>query len=191
MADEGIHDSPFQVVYKTAKPGETQLPAKWSVPFDTEFREVEIPNAVEPAMAAYAALGHHVVRNAYAYCPAYSVVSSVNTRLTNSQAMLKSLQANAPDGFSIVDRRNSTVYWLHCMSSQYEAAISWFVREHGHENSVLCRDAKDGAWYVEAMLPELTLTLDAEGHEVAPDEAVAHVAYNTALHTSAVMAYGA
>jgi hypothetical protein len=48
-----------------------------------------------------------------------------------------------------------------------EAAVSWFVRELGHDGLVLCHDRADDVWYAEKLQPELMVALDEDGHEVA------------------------
>lgn len=192
----GTPNSPFEVNYKPAKPGEKQLPPQWSIPFDEEFREVEEPNAPVASHSAYASIGWHVTKNALKYLPAYRVLGTFNLRINRDPAAVKAWEDKVGNGLTITDRRNGMITHILSSVSDFEAVTSWFVREHSHDNSVLCLDRKEiaphggGVWYIEDKRGELRVTLDAEGNEVPVDEP--HVAehYLLAQHPNAIMMYG-
>lgn len=192
----GTPTSPFEVSYKVARPGEAQLPPKWAVPFDEEFREVEEPNAPTTTHQAYASLGWHVTRNALRYLPSYKVVGTFNLRLNPTPQAVKAWEDKVGTGLTITDRRNGTITHILSATSDFEAVISWFTREHSHEESVLCLDRTStsnhggGVWYIEPKRGELRVTLNAEGEEVPIDEP--HVAehYLLSQHPNAITVHG-
>lgn len=191
-----VPTNPFEVNYQTVRAGERQLPPRWSVPYDTSFREVEEPNAPVASLPAYTSVGWHVVKNGLRYLPAYKVVGTLNMKLVANPATIKSWEETVGDGLTITDRRSGNITHILAATSIFEAVTSWFVREQGHEDSVLCCDRKEvaphggGVWYIESKREELRVTLDAEGREVSTDEE--HVAEHYLLlqHPDAVMLYG-
>jgi hypothetical protein len=180
---------PFDVLYRIARPGETQIPPKYALPFDKEYRDTQPINVPDAAVSAYAALGHHVVMHRLAYCPSYIVVSSVNARTPGASAVMASWKQSVVDGVAVTDRRNGNSYLLNVSFSHYEGVVSWFVREHGHEHSVLCFDRKEGVWYVDNYRDDLVVHLDSAGRETVADEG-AEAAYLIANHPNAVMMWG-
>lgn len=182
---------PFEILFRVPRPGEKLIASQWAVPFDTEFREADILSEPEQAIRAYAALGAHVVTNSEDYTPAYTVVATITPADQKSPDRVKVWEATQSDNtFTITDRRTGRISRLFYAFSIREAAISWFVRELGHESSVLCYDYRDGVWYIEAAKSEFTLMLGADGSEVTADEDYTHSEYQTDKHPNAVMAYG-
>lgn len=180
---------PFMVTYSKAKPGEQQVAAKWAVPFDNALRDIELPNAPQAAHAAYASIGWHVVSNAYKYCPAYTILETFNVRRQNTNAVLAEWEDKTKDGLVITDRRSGIAYWLLPSISMWEAAISWFRRENGHDDLVLCFDRKENVWYAEVQKPDLTVWIGTDGTETAPGDGVA-THYHIDKHPNAVMISG-
>lgn len=184
--------NPFDVNYKTSKPGQAQLPARWKVPFDEDYREIETPNVESAALPAYASLGYHVVRNMWAYVPAYRIIGSIALQASTPRALLEAWTESTKNdaGVVVVDRRNSMAYHLRAAVSNQEAVTSWYVREHGHEGTVLCLDRREGKWYIESTQTELIVSLGADGTEVPADEAGGEKSYLLSAHPNAIMMYG-
>jgi hypothetical protein len=180
---------PFQVLYVQAKPGEKQLPAQWAVPFDTEFRAIETPNAPEGAHPAYASIGWHVVQNFSRYYPPYRVLETMNLRKAQSPGVMQAWEEKIRGQLTITNRRNGVVSWLAPSYSIMEAVVSWFVREKDHEGLVLCHDEAEDVWYVEPLRDELIVWMDADGREVVQGEGTA-THYHTDKHPNAIMTSG-
>jgi hypothetical protein len=180
---------PFEVNYTQAAPGDKQLPAQWSIPFDVEFRAAELPNAPEGAYAGYASIGWHVARNSLRYCPAYKVLDTLNLRVNNTPTAMAAWTEKTKGHLTVTDRRNGMAYWLAASVSSMEAVVAWFVRESGHDNLVLCHDRLDGVYYLEAQRTELQVFIGADGTEVAQGEGgTKH--YLVDKHPNAIMIAG-
>jgi hypothetical protein len=86
--------------------------------------------------------------------------------------VLEEWQEKTQGHLVILNRRTGVSYWLAPSVSIMEAAISWFVRELGHDGLVLCHDKAEDVWYAEKLQPELMVTLDADGREVAQSDVI-------------------
>lgn len=180
---------PFQVSYVQAKPGEKQLAAGWSVPFDLEFRPIELPNAPEGAHSAYASIGWHVVQNFQRYYPPYRVLETMNLRKAQPPGVMEEWQKKTAGKLTVTNRRNGVVALIAPSYSVMEAVISWFVREKDHDGLVLCHDAGEDVWYVEPLRNDLIVWTGEDGSEVAQGEGQA-THYHTDKHPHAIMTSG-
>ena len=163
---------------------------QFAVPFDEEWRDAEKPNVEDRVLPALISLGHAVASSPEKYCPAFRVVRVVNVRLLNSKAEADKLAAEGDDHIVVIDRRNGKVTHLDLSYSPREAAVSWFARTPGHDDSILCLDRQEGHYYVEAQRPELIIAISAEGVEVPPDEPHVRSSYRIDQHPNAIMAHG-
>lgn len=182
----------FEVKYVEARIGAQQLPPMWAVPFDEAFREVILPNAPDAAFPAYTSIGWFVVRNWMSYCPSYKITDQMNLRLDPDKNKIKQweLDAQNEDVVLVTDRRTGASVKLKASYSEYEAVVSWFVREQGHEDTVLCYDRKDKAWYIELPMKDYVIAIGADGTEVPVDEPHVRADYLIQQHPNAIMMYG-
>jgi hypothetical protein len=182
---------PFEVNYAEARPGERQLPAKWSAPFDEVFREVQVPNAPEKALLAYASIGAHVVEHATEYTPAYKILFELTLPQQKNPDLVRAWEASAVEhSIAIIDRRIGKSTRLMASFSTVEAIVSWFSRAIGMDDAVLCHDKKDDTWYIESMKLEYIISLGKDGTEVAVDEADAVHQYRIDQHPNGFMVHG-
>ena len=182
---------PFEVYYIPSKPREPALPAKWAIPFDTEFRDIDLPNDDEAKLKAYASIGAHVVEHAQEYAPAYHVVAEATPNDLRTTERVKWWESTNTEGtFVITDRRTGRTVRLLATFSYKEAAVSWFARGLGNEHSVLCYDVRDEVWYVEAIINKYVLALDSKGSEIPIEEANGVTAYALERHQNAIMLWG-
>lgn len=178
----------FEIKYKAAKNGENQLPPQWSVPFDTEYRDVVEPNLPILAYPALLSLGWHVLKQQMLYVPAYKVVDKVNLN-TNNKEVLNEWSKKIINNLYVINRATGVGTILSASINEYEAVVSWFCREPDNFGYVLCLDKATGTseWYVEEKRKDLLIGTDSEGREVSIDEAHNITGYLLDKHSNAIL----
>jgi hypothetical protein len=186
----GTPSIPFEVIYKTARVGDVQIPAQWAVPYDHEFRPIEIPNGPEASHMAYASIGWHVCSNPFRYVPAYKIEATFNYAINPTSDSIRKWEERVGEELTITNRSTGVTSLLLHAVSRFEAAVSWFMREPSHEGFVLCFDRKDHLWYIEPKRQDLIVAITDMGVEVPVDEPHVIQAYLIENHANAVVSYG-
>jgi hypothetical protein len=177
-------DKPFDI-----KPPTPSTAAMWRVPFDTDWRPVEVPSIPKNQYSAVISIGGHVLANPERFCPAYKVVAQLNARIQNEEGFQKYWDNLAKDNIVITDRRTGVLSMIEASFSNMEAVTAWFVRTSGHEESVLCHERTEHGWYVEKHRDDL-INWTSDGVEVASHEEANGYVYRVDMHPHAVMVYG-
>ena len=166
----------------------------WRAPHDTEWRPTVVPDADLKLLPAFASIGWYVTQHHARYTPAYHVVGMQSMRGVRDPNVVGEWSTDTDDYFIMIDRRMGMAIKIAANYSNHEAAVSWFIREPGHETGVLCYDRKEAMWYVESMRPECQVWIGHDGTEVHESESGAEGAtlasYLIENHPHAVMVHG-